>query len=160
MSRWGSVTVEGIETFYEKIQAFETNIDILYENLARECANRLLSLVVKRTPLESNAVNQCEVLRHAWTARNEQEAQEGISVKFDEYIQSLEVVKKEDSYEIMITNPVHYASDIEYGYKTKNQKWIDGHFMLAISENELKSKLPSILEYEIKKNLKEAEVFG
>lgn len=57
-------------------------------------------------------------------------------------------------YQIEIINPVHYASYVEYGHRTRDHKgWVPGRFMLTISENELKTQAPKILEKKILKYL-------
>lgn len=163
MSKWGSVRVEGLEEFYKEFKDLEANIDEIYEALAKECAARLLALVIKRT-LPGKYPNSSKLggtLRRGWTARTEKEAQNKKATKPSKYAQSLEVVKQGASYVIVVTNPVHYASYVEYGHRTRDHKnWVEGRFMLTISENELRVKLPGILERKVKKLLKEAKVFG
>jgi hypothetical protein len=59
-------------------------------------------------------------------------------------------------YQIEIINPVHYASYVEYGHRTRNhQGWVSGRFMLTISEKELDGQKEKILERKLKKYLGE-----
>ena len=45
---------------------------------------------------------------------------------------------------------------MEYGHRTANHKgWVQGHFMLTISEQEIQEIAPRVLESKIKKYLVE-----
>ena len=55
---------------------------------------------------------------------------------------------------IEIVNPVEYASYVEYGHRTRNHKgWVAGQFMMTISEQEVQTIAPKILENKLKKFL-------
>lgn len=57
--------------------------------------------------------------------------------------------------EIEIVNPVKYASYVEYGHRTANHKgWVQGRFMLTISEQEIQNIAPNVLEAKLSKFLK------
>ena len=57
---------------------------------------------------------------------------------------------------IEIVNPVEYASYVQYGHRTANhQGWVQGRFMLTISEQEIQNIAPKVLESKIKKFLGE-----
>ena len=57
---------------------------------------------------------------------------------------------------IEIINPVEYASYVEYGHRTRNHKgWVEGKFMLTVSEDEIRRSAPRILEKKLEKYLKE-----
>lgn len=106
-------------------------------------------------------------LRRGWTARTEQEAQSGGSVNAQEYAQSLPITKQGNVYQIEIINPVHYASYVEYGHrqqpgrfvpalgKSLKAGWVKGRFMLTISEQELRSEAPALLEQKLTRFLGE-----
>lgn len=58
-----------------------------------------------------------------------------------------EVTKKGDIYEIEITNSTEYASYVEYGHRTADHAgWVDGRFMMTISEQEMEAQGPAIIE--------------
>lgn len=87
-------------------------------------------------------------LKRGWTA-NKKSSAKG-------YADSLKVHHFGDTYKIEIVNPVEYASYVEYGHRTANHKgWVRGHFMMTISENELQSIAPKVLEAKVKKYLEE-----
>lgn len=70
-------------------------------------------------------------------------------------------------YTIEIVNPVHYSSYVENGHRQEvgryvhaigkrlTKAWVDGKFMLKISEEELDVKVPQILERKITKFMEE-----
>ena len=58
-------------------------------------------------------------------------------------------------YVIEIINPVEYASYVEFGHRTRNHKgWVEGKFMLTISEDEIRRSAPKILEKKLETYLK------
>ena len=138
------------------------------EACAKELAARLLAKVIKRTPVGdySGGTYTCATgkphkgaripgktggtLRRGWTGGNKSNA--------TAYVQSLRVNHFGDSYVIEIINPVEYASYVEYGHRTRGgDGWVEGHFMLTVSEQEVQTDAPKILENKLKKKL--GEVF-
>lgn len=115
------------------------------EACCKELAARLLAKVIKRTPADSGT------LRRGWTGGRKQNA--------SAYADSISVEKIGNKYHIDITNPVEYASYVEYGHRTRNYKgWVEGHYMLTISEAELNSMSDAILQKKLNKFMK--DVFG
>jgi hypothetical protein len=122
-------------------------------------AARLLAKVIKRTPVgqyeESTGVTG-GTLRRGWTAETEEAAKSGGSSDAKAYVDSLQITKIGNVYQIEIINPVFYASYVEYGHRTLDHKgWVEGRFMLTISEKELDTQAPSILEKKLLKYLEE-----
>ena len=115
------------------------------ESCCKELAARLLAKVIKRTPSDSGT------LRRGWTAGEKQNAKA--------YADSLDIRKIGNKYHIDIINPVEHASYVEYGHRTRNhQGWVEGHYMLTISEAELNSISDTILQKKLNKFMK--DVFG
>lgn len=112
------------------------------EMVSKELASRLLAKVIKRTPVGQYPNTTGKVggtLRRGWTANKTSNAKS--------YAESLPINKKGNLYEIEIVNPTEYASYVEYGHRTRNHKgWVKGRFMLTISENELQTQAPKIIE--------------
>ena len=136
---------------YKQLAEFTKNLEKLndeqkeqfLESCCKELAARLLTKVVKRTPSSSG------VLRRGWTAGK------GAT----QYANSLDVRKVGNTYQIDIINPVEYASYVEYGHRTRNHTgWVQGKFMLTISEQELSSISDAILQKKLNKFMK--DVFG
>lgn len=127
-----------------------TKMDEFFESCAKELAARLLAKVIKRTPVgqyEEGSGKTGGTLRRGWTA--------GKDSNGATYANSLKVNKVGSSYVIEIINPVEYASYVEFGHRTRNHKgWVEGHFMLTISEDEIRNSAPSILQRKVKDFLK------
>ena len=136
----------------EQIMLFgdPTQMDKFFESCAKELAARLLAKVIKRTPVGQYPVETGKkggTLRRGWTGEQRANA--------SAYANSLKVNKVGTDYVIEIINPVEYASYVEYGHRTRNHKgWVEGKFMLTISENEIRSSAPRILEKKLKNYLK------
>ena len=141
-----SANYKQLAAFTKKIERLNnTQKEEFLESCCKELAARLLAKVIKRTPSDRG------VLRRGWTG--------GKSDNATAYANSLDIKKTGDKYHIDIINPVEYASYIEYGHRTANHKgWVQGRFMLTISENELNQMSDRILQAKLNKYMK--EVFG
>lgn len=97
-------------------------------------------------------------LRRGWTSKTHDEAASGTGKRGEpakEYAASLPVRKVGDYYKIQIINPVEYASYVEFGHRTKSGGWVEGRYMLTISEEQLKQISPAVLQRMINKKLHE-----
>ena len=105
--------------------------------------------MVKRTPVgkyKKGSGKKGGTLRRGWTGEKNASAKG--------YAESLKVNHFGDTYVIEIVNPVEYAAYVEYGHRTANhQGWVPGVFMMTISEQELESIAPRVLENKLKKYL-------
>lgn len=123
------------------------DLDAFMEACAKELAARLLAKVIKRTPVgdyPKSSGKKGGTLRRGWTA-GKRESAKG-------YADSLTINHFGNTYVIEIVNPVEYASYVEYGHRTANHKgWVQGRFMLTISEQEIQNIAPKALENKIKK---------
>lgn len=123
--------------FQQKMNLMEKEISDICESCAKELAARLLAKVVKKTPSDTGT------LRRGWTG--------GVNGNAMSYANSLEVRKQGGTYTIEIINPVEYASYVETGHRTRDHKdWVEGRFMLRISEDEIRMSAPRILEMKLK----------
>lgn len=129
----------------------DQDLDAFFEACAKELAARLLAKVIKRTPVgdyPKSSGKKGGTLRRGWTA-GKREAAKG-------YAESLTVNHFGNTYVIEIVNPVEYASYVEYGHRTANHNgWVQGRFMLTISEQEIQQIAPQVLERKLKKFLGE-----
>jgi hypothetical protein len=136
----------------EQIEKFgdETEVDKFLKSCSKELAARLLAKVIKRTPVGQYPEGSGKTggtLRRGWTGGNNSN---GAS-----YANSLQVNKVGNDYVIEIINPVEYASYVEFGHRTRNHKgWVEGKFMLTISEDEIRNSAPKILEKKLNNYLK------
>lgn len=167
MARMGSINIRELKKFQEQLNKLQ-DPNAFAEACAKELAARLLRLVVKRTPVgdydrywtDTDGTRLVDdkgkeivlhksnkrggTLRRGWTGQNKSSA--------SNYANSLTVHHFDGVYVIEIINPVEYASFVEYGHRTANHKgWVKGHFMMTISEQELETIAPKVLESKIKK---------
>lgn len=162
--KYGKFDYKGLKELQDKLQKLQ-DPDAFCESCAKELAARLLRLVVKRTPVGvySGESYTCAsgqthkgqkvpgkvggTLRRGWTG--------GKRASASEYVDSLEVNHFGDTYVIDIVNQTEYASYVEYGHRTANHAgWVKGHFMMTISEQELQTIAPKVLEKRIEKYMK------
>lgn len=162
MAKWGKCDFSKLQGFQDRLNKLQQgDIEKFSEECAKELAARLLAKVIKRTPVgqyPTEAGKKGGTLRRGWTAASEREAEMtavfGGGSAAKKYVDSLTVNKVGNVYQIEIVNPVHYASYAEFGHRTRNHKgWIQGRFMLTISEQELESQSASILERKLMKYL-------
>lgn len=167
--KWGNVDIDGLKKLAYQIDrlqgkgsrsALGTDVQDLLEGISKELAARLLAKVVKRTPVgkyPKETGKKGGTLRRGWTARTESEARSGEGSKnVTEYVDDLVVRKNGNVYEIEIINPVNYASYVEYGHRTRGgEGWVEGQFMLTISQKELDVQSPAIIERRINAALRE-----
>lgn len=150
MARWGSTDFKQLKRLQKKMEKLQSgDFDKFCEEAAKELAARLLGKVIRRTPVDDG------VLRRGWTVQTESQAQAGGNPKnVKAYAESLIVTKVGSMYEIEVINPVNYASYVEFGHRTANHAgWVNGRFMLTISEQELDAQAPKILEQKLMKFL-------
>lgn len=146
----------------ETIKAFEDVIDDGGNPLTYKSGKRKGQ--VKQKSVTSHMGG---TLRRGWTAKTEQEAESGGQADPTAYAQSLPITRQGNLYRIEIVNPVHYASYVEFGHrqtpgryvpqigKRLKQGWVKGQFMLTISENQLRTEAPKLLQAKLANYLKE-----
>lgn len=144
----GSCDFRDWQQLKDNLQVTEERLNLFIESLAKEIAARLLRKVIKRTPVRKP--EDCPpgikggTLRRSWTTGKNQA----------DFINSIQVHHIGDKYQIEIENPTEYASYVEFGHRKKGGKgWVKGKFMLTISEQEIESAAPKIIENKIKKML-------
>ena len=186
-----SADCDELKAFQKKLEKLnEAQKDEFFQACSKELAARLLAKVIKRTPVgQAPKINgaktvkvqgesgksktmltaegaryeqywasyQGGILRRGWTA--------GKNV--NDFVNSIDIQHVGDKYIIEITNPVEYASYVEYGHrqtpkryvpalgKRLKQGWVQGKFMLKISEEEIKNSQQKILQAKLNKFLKE-----
>lgn len=154
MARMGSFDSSQMRKLQENMNKLQgANIDAFCEECAKELAARLLAKVIKRTPVgqyPAGSGKKGGTLRRGWTSQNGS----GGNTSAKKAVDSLTIHHFGDTYVIEIVNPVEYASYVEYGHRTRNHKgWVSGQFMMTISEQEVQTIAPRILENKLKKFL-------
>ena len=84
-----------------------------------------------------------------------------------DYANSLKILRMGNNYIVIVKNPVEYSSYVEFGHRQEPGRyvaaigkrlkaaWVPGTFMLTISEKELESQLPKIIEKKLTKFMEE-----
>lgn len=139
------INLEGFKELEKSLTKIQKDVDDFIISLSKEVAARLLSKVIRRTPVGQYKKGSGKVggtLRRGWTAGK----------KRADFIEGIQVNKRGDIYEVVIKNSVEYASYVEFGHRTRNHKgWVPGRFMLTISEQELEGDLERIIQNKLKK---------
>lgn len=140
--------------------------DNQYEDVLDDNGNKVVYKKGKnKGKTKQQVVRQGGTLRRGWTSQTEEEAETGSSKNAKEWANSLNVNKVGDVYQVEVVNPVHYASYVEYGHRQEPGRfvpaigkrlvnsWVDGAFMLTLSEKDLEEIAPKIIEMKIAKFL-------
>jgi len=162
MARWGNCDYKQLEKLKKRLEQLQSqDYQKFCQSAAKELAARLLAKAIRRTPVgqyPASSGKKGGTLRRGWTAKTEAEAIGGAGKGADAltYAQSLKITRAGNLYQIEIVNPVNYASYMEYGHRTVNGKgWVEGQFMLTVSEMELDKQAQSILDKKLIKFLGE-----
>ena len=152
MARSGTINFRDFERIQNNLEKLnQEQVDLFIEACAKELAARLLAKVIKRTPVgdyPNSSGKKGGTLRRGWTGGKTQSAVA--------YADSLTIHHFGDAYVIEIVNPVEYASYVEFGHRTSNRKgWVNGRFMLTISEQEIQNAAPAIIEKKLMKQMGE-----
>ena len=161
MGGFSAADMKKLQKQLNKIQ--QGNVEAFIEACAKELAARLLAKVIKRTPVgeyPKSSGKKGGTLRRGWTSKTHEEAVGGSgkgSISAGKaYADTLTINHFGNTLVIEIVNPVEYASYVEYGHRTPDHKgWVQGRFMLTISEQEIQEIAPKVLEAKIKKFLGE-----
>jgi len=152
MAKWGRVDYRQFQELQKRMEKMqEAAKKEFFEAAAKELAARLLAKVIKRTPVgqyPAESGKKGGTLRRGWTGGKRSSA-----VSF---VNSMQISKMGNTYQIEIINPVEYASYVEFGHRTRDHKgWVPGRFMLTISEQEIDAQKEKILEKKLTKYLGE-----
>ena len=184
MAKMGKFSAADLKKLQKKLNKLQkTEIEKFIEACAKELAARLLAKVIRRTPVgdyskkitvvaKKDSKNHKKgdtytktinpsgrkggTLRRGWTSTSHKEAETGSKGPMSaQYAESLTINHVGDIFEVEIVNPVEYASYVEYGHRTPNHKgWVQGRFMLTISEQEVQDIAPNVLEAKIENFMK------
>lgn len=179
------VDIKELQDFQKQFEKTSQSLqDEFLRACAAELAARLLRKVVKRTPVGEYPEGSGKVggtLRRGWTTGDEKTAMytalfgggEGgtggtgsqkqvfgkgsVAENAKGYANSLQIQKRGDTYVVEITNPVEYASYVEYGHRTRGGKgFVPGKLMMTYSAQEIRSIAPALLRKRLEEKLREA----
>lgn len=121
MTKMGDFEFRELKQFQQKLAQMDQAFPGFIEECIRELAARLLAKTIARTPVDTGE------LRQGWTIGT--------------------IQKVGSNYLVEIINPVEYAKYVEFGHRTRNHEgWVEGRFMLTISQEELEREMPAILD--------------
>lgn len=164
MGRNVKVNFKELQKFRDEVEKnlSGAQLELFIESCSKELAARLLAKVIKRTPVGEYPLESGKkggTLKRGWTGEKSQSA--------TAYADSLKVTRSCGAYVIEIVNPVEYASYVEFGHrqtpgrfvpaigKRLVQGWVEGKFMLTVSEDEIRNDAPRVLQNKLQKKLKE-----
>lgn len=144
MGRRGGCNFDDLARFGESMERLQQNMGTILEICAKDIAQRLMTKVIKRTPVgqyPSSTGKKGGTLRRGWTQGG-----------------SFKLYRSASTCMIEINNPVEYASYVEYGHRTANHTgWVPGRFMMTISVEEIQRDTRGIIEKKLKR-LMEAQL--
>lgn len=165
MRRWGKVDYRELKELRDNLEKLQrVDMEAFCSQMSKEIAARLLRRVKQRTP-----VGDYEVItykRKDGSTISFNQGKQGGTLRNNWKIQS-NVTKKGVVYEIEVFNPIEYASYVEYGHRQQvgrfvphigkrlKSGWVEGQFMLKISEQEVQALAPKLLEKRLNEKLKE-----
>lgn len=125
MSKLGNFEFDELLKLQQNLRRMQREFPDFVEECIREVALRLLAKTIARTPVDTGH------LRRNW--------------------QVTAVRRVGTSYQVDLYNPVEYAKYVEFGHRTRSGAgWVEGQFMLTISERELMRELPAVMDRKIK----------
>ena len=163
MARWGNADYRQLQKLRDNLHKLQdVDMEKFCADASKRLAARLLQLVIPDTPVgfyPASTGKKGGTLRRGWTAKTEAEAAGGSGdgkSKVAAYVNSLPITKRGNSYTVEVINPVNYASYVEFGHRTPGGKgWVEGQYFLTFAETQLERKIPSILEKELEKLLRD-----
>lgn len=166
------------DAFCKKLNALDASKHQFYRNAAHRMAGELLADVIPNTPTgvyPSSSGKKGGTLKRGWVAKSHKAAARNpgtpTKAEQDEYANKLPVRHKGMTYETTVTNPVEYASYVEFGHRTRRRKslvdahgnaqkrrgWVPGQYMMQDAAERVKSReykiLNSLLDEWIKREV-------
>lgn len=171
MASGGKFDFKEVEKLQKQIERLEEERDAFCEECARYLAARLLTKVIKRTPvgrapkLKKNGTvkvkgangktrtflsKETAIWKQYWSGYQGGTLRKNWTVGDVRY--------EGNQYIIEVINPTEYASYVEYGHRQKPGRyvpalgvslkgaWVSGKFMLTISERELQTQAPKMIK--------------
>ncbi|WNY26193.1 HK97 gp10 family phage protein [Methanolapillus millepedarum] len=156
MSKDVEINIDDLIEFRDELKKLvDVELKEFFEAVAKELAARFLALVVPATPTGIYPNGSGKVggtLKRGWTAGEEKNAYA--------FAKSIDIKNTGDKYSIVISNPVEYASYVEYGHRTvtasrldltkeeaqDKKMWVRGKFMMTRTELILNQKSPEVIE--------------
>ncbi|MDD3251924.1 MAG: HK97 gp10 family phage protein [Lachnospiraceae bacterium] len=167
MGKGGSFDFREVRKLQKQIEAIEKGKEGFCRDCAKELAARLLAKVVRRTPVgrapkidgpKAVKVNGSSGKSHTFLSPQAAAWSGYVGGNLRRNWTTGEIQKKGGTFEVEVFNPTEYASYVEYGHRQEpgryvpaigkklKRAWVPGKFMMTISEKEVKSLAPRLLE--------------
>ena len=139
MGKLGKFSAKGLKDLQKNMEKLtQQDRDAFVAGCAKEIAARLLGKTVKRTPVgvyPKSTGKHGGTLRRGWTVQ--------------------EIRKEGNVYIVDIVNTEEHTSYVEFGHRTRDHMgWVQGRFMLTISEQEVTKLAPKLLETRLEQYLR------
>ena len=158
---WGNCDYKQLQRLRDSLATLQSmDMDRFCTEVSKELAARLLALVIPRTPVgqyPKSSGKKGGTLRRGWTSKTQADAaSRGGSNDAKAYAEALPVRKSGNAYTIEVINPVEYASDVEFGHRTRGgDGWVPGQYFLTLSEQDLERLAPGVIERKLEALLRE-----
>lgn len=158
---WGNCDYKQLQRLRDSLATLQSmDMDRFCTEVSKELAARLLALVIPRTPVgqyPKSSGKKGGTLRRGWTSKTQADAaSRGGSNDAKAYAEALPVRKSGNTYTIEVINPVEYASDVEFGHRTRGgDGWVPGQYFLTLSEQDLERLAPGVIERKLEALLRE-----
>jgi len=141
------VDTSGLKEFEQQLkQVTESDMQRFTEQLVAELAGIALAKIIERTPVgEYDQLVEFTTKDKKMVSFTPHTGKQGGTLRRNWTVGV--VTRKGDLYEVEIVNNTDYASYVEYGHRTVNHAgWVEGKFMMTITEQDLESIGPAIIE--------------
>lgn len=152
MGDMGVKGIKDLKKLQEKLEKFGSDgKHEMFEYIVKQVSMRFLSRVIQNTPVMTGR------LRRGWIGENTPGTSPNVSDQH-KFIEATPVKQNGKSYQMTISNNVHYAPYVEYGHrqhpgqyvpvlgKSLVRDWVPGSYMLKRATKEVEPMLPGLVE--------------
>lgn len=142
MANWGQVDFSELVALRDKFQNLQNIIDDFCIQVTQEISQDFVKAVIAKTP-----GGQTGALKNNWVSN---------------------IIKEGNIYKIEVINPLKYAEFVEFGHRQQpgryvkaigkrlKKSWVQGKFMLTITERDLQRNLDKIIREKVNAFIMEA----
>lgn len=142
MASWGQVDFSELVALRDKFQNLQNIIDDFCIQVTQEISQDFVKAVIAKTP-----GGQTGALKNNWVSN---------------------IIKEGNIYKIEVINPLKYAEFVEFGHRQQpgryvkaigkrlKKSWVQGKFMLTITERDLQRNLDKIIREKVNAFIMEA----
>ena len=155
--------------FVKGLGIAEIDFKIWLKSFLLEQAQRVVREAKLRTPVDTGALRNSyqiggQEIALTYSVDNKGKEHFDLDTKNSE-VESIELV--DDNFEVVISNPMEYASYVEYGHpqepgrfvpaigKRLKNSWVPGHYMLTIAVDDVQRAMPTRFDRQFKQFLAE-----